>query len=87
MNNSEVNYRRLEVLIVELQQLIFEHTGDDPFTQLEKARRIVSQRNYQQFGAVKKKLINTIIRFYNQRVNEELNKKITEIEDIISLKE
>lgn len=74
-------YSQIEQLLNEIKLLILDEIGNNPYPNLEKLMRIVSDKNYNQHGALKSKLKNLSIIVYGGglKCSYAILKKIEEI--------
>jgi hypothetical protein len=84
--NTENNIQFIEQELIATQNIIEKALGKNPYTELEKATKIIKQRNYNQFGSAKNKIGDVLIRIYNTRFDnmEIVIKKLDCITAILS---
>ncbi len=75
----------LEQMLLEVISLINESLKGNPFKSLDTALRIVQQRNYNHFAAIKRKVGDVIMALYGSQINNEelIIKKLDDIYKII----
>jgi len=71
----------IEVLLSQIILLISDEIGENPYEDLEKAKKIASQKNISQLSSINKKLKNVTMLLYNRRLDnsDEIFKKLDEI--------
>jgi len=63
----------LEVMLKECIDIIIKSVGENPYQDLEKALKIIQDKNVKQYASLKDKIGNTIIAIYNTRfINMEI---------------
>lgn len=85
MSLGKEEFGKIEILLDEIISLILSEHTTNPFEDLEKAKKIISQKNFKQLPLIIKKLNNFTMLFYNQRhINDEIIVgKLNEIYDIL----
>jgi hypothetical protein len=81
MENRDRDIIILEKHVDELIQLVNNSLGGNPYDELGKIKKIVAQRNYNQFNGIEKKLKDFGIALYNRRLTGSLliNDKINDV--------
>ncbi len=81
-----IKCKRIEVLLDEIIGLILDEIGTNPYDDLEKAKKIVSQRNINQIDLVIKKLDNFSMLLYNRSLDNSkiIIDKLNEIYSLIN---
>lgn len=69
MKNSQLRHIQLETLLNEVKSLISNELGVNPFEDLEKTIKIVSQKNYNQSHLIRNKLKNLSMILYNRNLD------------------
>lgn len=71
----------IEVLLSQIILLISNEIGENPYEDLEKAKKIASQKNISHLSSINKKLKNVTMLLYNRRLDnsDEIFKKLDEI--------
>ena len=69
MENSQLKYSQIEILLNEEKDLISNEIGINPYEDLEKMIKIVSQKNYNQSPVIKNKLKNLSMMLYNRNLD------------------
>lgn len=69
MKNSQLRHIQLETLLNEVKELISNELGVNPFEDLEKTIKIVSQKNYNQSQQIRNKLKNLSMILYNRNLD------------------
>ena len=69
MKNSQLRHIQLETLLNEVKSLISNELGVNPFEDLEKTIKIVSQKNYNQSQQIRNKLKNLSMILYNRNLD------------------
>ena len=68
MDTIQDKYFYIETLLNEILILIKSEMGDNHFEDLDKAIKIVSQKNYSQINSIDKKIKNLSMLLYNQNL-------------------
>lgn len=86
MENLKEKCEKTVKLLDEIISLIIADRGLNSFEDLEKAKKIISQKNVNQFNLVIKKLDNFTMLFYNQRFSntEEIINKLNQIYETLN---
>lgn len=69
MENRQLKYIQIEILLNEVKSLIANEIGINPFEDLEKIIKIVSQKNYNQSHVIRNKLKNLSMMLYNRNLD------------------
>lgn len=69
MENIQLKYTQIEILLTEVKNLISNEIGINPYEDLEKMIRIVSQKDYNQFPVIRNKLKNLSLMLYNRNLD------------------
>jgi hypothetical protein len=82
-SNQDALY--LEKQLNDLIVLLIQGIGSNPYEDIEKAKKIVIQRNFKQFKSIEKKLKELTISLYNRRLSniEAISKKIEHISALL----
>lgn len=68
MENIQEKYFQIETFLNEILVLIILEMGSNPFEDLDKAIKIVSQKNYSQITSLDKKIKNLSMLLYNRNL-------------------
>jgi hypothetical protein len=81
MNTLIEKCMKIEILLDEIIILVSSEIGKNPFLDLEKAKKIVAQKNINQLPFVKKKLDNLTMLLYNGNLasSNEIFQKLNDI--------
>lgn len=79
-------YIQIEFLLQEIKEILTKEIGYNPYDDLEKSIKIISNKNYNHLISLNKTLKNITILLYNRNLNCTLLvlKKIDKVHEIIS---
>ena len=82
----KIKFEKIENLLNEIITLITIELGNNPYEDIDKAKRIVSQKNFNQTNLLIKKLDNFTMLLYNRRLNNAkiIIGKLSEVYSIIN---
>lgn len=86
MKNSQLKYIQIEILLNEVKNLISNEIGNNPFEDLEKMIKIVSQKNYNQSHAIRNKIKNFSMMLYNRNLDcgKLVFEKLDEVSNLVT---
>jgi hypothetical protein len=86
MEETQLPFIRIEVLLNEIRDLISSEIGNNPYEDLDKAIKIISQKNLNQFSSINNKLKNLSMMLYNRNLDccKLIFEKLDEIHSLIN---
>jgi Na+/phosphate symporter len=86
MENIQLKYIQVEILLNEVKDMISNEIGNNPYEDLEKMIKIVSQKNYNHIPAIRNKLKNLSMMLYNRHLDcsEFIFEKLDEVYSLVT---